>query len=169
MEARLIALDERLDALEDRIIQLESGSLDSESNDVKCATGVSKDPNKIALRIERAKKQIQDSQTAIILAQTNIESLPSPPRPSLEDKLKILDDQWKLLTQIEVNYQKIIRCAKKNPELAVDTISIQKSIVECQNQKKQVELDKQRILDIMQRNANAYHNRAKTAPVNVKK
>jgi hypothetical protein len=170
VEVRLILIEERIEQLEWRIVQLEASSEDSEANDMSMTRNDPLDPNKNALRLERAQKKIQEAKNAIILAETKIKSLPRPPSGDrfLEEKLNILNEKWKILTQIEANYKIIIRFAKKNPELSIDILSIQKSNIECQNRKKQVEIDKQRIIDILQKKANANRGLNKIAPSRVR-
>lgn len=136
IDARLISLESRISELEDRIAQLESRRPRPALQDPNAAA----DPVRDALRIERAKKQIQDANNAISLTERQLKSIPHHQNPDLQDRINLLLDKVDLLKDIEANYQKIIRCIEKNPDLGIDITAMKNKLIECQGAKKTNEL-----------------------------
>jgi len=136
IEARLVILESRISELESRIAQLESrrpGPVPQGPNAVA-------DPARDALRIERAKKQIQDADNAISLTERQLQNIPHHQNPDLQDRINYLLDKIDLLKDIETNYQKKIRCIEKTPELGLDIAAVKNKLLDCQGTKKNAEI-----------------------------
>lgn len=140
LETRLLAIEARLDVLEQRVSQLE--------NPRRPIFKPSMDPNKGTLLTERLNKQIQEARNTIELAKKQIEALPRPDKP--EDQLEIINKKWKLLSSQEIGYLKIIRLAERNPDLGVNVTNEKKELTKCQDIKREIELEKQRLQEIIE-------------------
>jgi len=151
IESRIIALELRIIELETRIAQLESRrpAAAPRPNPVPQAA-----PDLDALRLERSQKQIQDARDDIKIARASIRTMPYPPFPTTQEYLETATKIWKLYSEIEDSYQKIIRFAEKNPELKVDIVSVKKDLAICLNDKRQIEIEKERIKDWIQAHKN---------------
>lgn len=140
IENRLLAIEKRLDVLEQRVNQLE--------NRRRPIPNLSTDTNKDAFRTERLNKQIQEARNTVETARKQIEALPWPDKP--EDQLEAINKRWKLLSNQEIGYLKIIRLAERNPDLGVDVTNEKKELIECQGIKKRIELEKQRLQEMIE-------------------
>ena len=157
LEARLIVLEKRLDIAERKLARLDllhpAGTMvspvSSPSGTAVPPISTSEEPNRDALRVERAEKQLKELRSAIAIAKPTLPQYPyTNPRLhgySTEEDLKYFTETWVNLTKQEERYEKILALAKKNPELNIDVSKTQRELSECQQVKKQVEIDKDQI------------------------
>ncbi|MCJ7777647.1 MAG: hypothetical protein MUP16_04970, partial [Sedimentisphaerales bacterium] len=139
VERRILALEDRIDDLEQRINQLEkSGTSPVESPE---------DSNDSESNCEKARKQIQDAKDSIELVNAQINSISQIDTRTAENRREIDTKRYKLLVSLERNYSKIIHLAEKCPALNIDTMELQKKLIECQAEKREAEMKRKALQD----------------------